>query len=464
MHKELVIIGSSMAGLVTARVLSEHFERVTIVDRDDLRSDPDVRAGVPQSNQVHVLLAEGRRLLNGLFPTLDATLAAAGAEETDWVSDSLLISCFGVGTQLPSGAVLRPVSRGRLEKEVRKLVLALPNVRLLGGVEVRELMFSADKKVVTGVQLTPRQGADAAAPSQITADLIVDASGRSSKLPEWLPEAGYEAPEVWRVNGKVSYSTVMLKNVTLPANKRFIWVGPRAHDVPRCGMVFRVEDEKYMALIYGVGPDHIAPTEPERFMAFAQSLIDPAFYTALASAEMIGEPRPYRRTDSSWRRYTKLARFPERLLPIGDAMCSFNPVYGQGITVAIQEAMLLKAAIAAEADLQKGVRRALNGFDKLLPVAWDFAIGEDYRYATTEGPPITRQIRFAHVYLDHVLDLCASYPLATRTFARVINCLDPATALFRPAIFFRVLLRMIFGKNPRAALRAKSSLTPAQIA
>src|SRR4051794_37110792 len=128
MRKQAIVIGGSMAGMVTARILAEHFERVLIVDRDALDGDVTARPGVPQSHQIHVLLAEGRRILRQLFPTFDDALAA-GTSEVDWLGSSRVVSCFGPFVDTNSGVVIRPVSRGLLERELRKLVRAIPNVQ-----------------------------------------------------------------------------------------------------------------------------------------------------------------------------------------------------------------------------------------------------------------------------------------------------------------------------------------------
>ncbi|HEX9074508.1 MAG TPA: FAD-dependent oxidoreductase, partial [Anaerolineae bacterium] len=187
---QAVIIGGGIAGMATARVLSDHFDRVISVDRDHFPTSPSFRSGTPQAHHIHVLLMEGQRLLEEMFPGLQAELATAGAQEMDWTADCLWYGFGKWGPRFRSGLVTHFASRALLEYTIRGRLVRLPNVQVMTGNQVTGLMADANATRITGVRFRSREADQPEELRELRADLVVDASGRESKMPQWLQELG----------------------------------------------------------------------------------------------------------------------------------------------------------------------------------------------------------------------------------------------------------------------------------
>jgi 2-polyprenyl-6-methoxyphenol hydroxylase-like FAD-dependent oxidoreductase len=441
-----VVVGGSMAGMAAARVLAEHFEQVTLVERDRLPAEPEQRRGVPQCLQAHLLLAEGRSVYEQLFPGLDDTLAAAGSPLVDVINDAHVRFGAGLLPRGPSAAKVRCVTRIRLEWEVRKRVAAIPNVRFLENADAVGLALSPDRTRVRGVNLQRSADGEGDVPSNVEAEVVVDASGRRSRGPEWLALLGYPSPEVTNVDAHVSYSTRLYEEIALPKGTRAIFSFAGVPHTPRFGAMFPVEGGRTLVYLAGFGKEQAAPTEDDAYLEFARSLLDPLVYEHLRHAKPLTKARGYRQGDNQWRDYAGLRRMPEGFVPIGDALCAFNPIYGQGMTVAALEAQALGE------DLAKGLDglslRTQRRYKKIVAAAWLFSTGEDYRWPTTEGPPVSIQARIGHVYTDHVLDLAVRDAKIAARLVEVAHMTKPFSALLSPGIALSVLGRVLTGKRP----------------
>ncbi len=441
-HSSAVVIGGSIAGMAAARVLAGHFESVTMVERDRLPLEPDHRRGVPQSFQAHQLIAEGRRVLEQLFPGLDDALSAAGAPIVDLVNDGHLHFGIGLLARGPSQAKVRNVTRIRLEWEVRKRLKDIPNVHTVENAAAVGLLTTSNTDRIVGVQLEKAVADGSDVPRQLDAELVVDATGRRSRASEWLTALGYRAPDLTTIDGHGSYATRLYEEIRFPAGTAGFWVFPRVPDTPRFGVVFNVEGGRSLALVAGIGKDHRAPPEENGFLEFARTLIDPAVYEHLRDAKPLTRAQAYRQLDNQWRHYDKLRRMPDRLVPLGDSVCAFNPIYGQGMTVASLEAVALGDEIAKRG-LDGIAARAQKRFAKIIGPAWLFATGEDYRWTTTDGPPVPRQARIAHAYIDHILHLAVRDPKVAALIVEVGQMTRPVSALFSPGVVIQVLGRMV---------------------
>jgi 2-polyprenyl-6-methoxyphenol hydroxylase-like FAD-dependent oxidoreductase len=448
-----VVIGGGLAGLVVARVLSDHFGEVTLVERDRYPAEPELRGGVPQGFQIHVLLAQGRALMNGLFPALDGALAALGAPEHDVLEHWRVRFAAGPLARCVAGVRVRGVSRVRLEHEVRRLVAAIPNVRLVENAEVTGLLVEGGR--VSGVSLRPRREGQGQVPAAIAGALVVDASGRGSKAPDWLQALGFPAPATTIVDGHLSYATRWYQGVKLPDDAPGgVLVGSHAPAIPRCGAAVRVEGDRYMVLLANIGAE-LAPTDDAGYLDFARTLTTDVLYQAIRDARPLGPARAYRRTENQWRAYHRVDRLPEGFVPMGDALCSFNPFYGQGMTVATIEAMALGEEVRR--GLEGLARRAQRRFAPIVGAAWQMATSEDYRWPTTEGGLVTRRDRFAAAYVDQVVEAAVRDPRVATTFIKVIHMQLPASALFRPHVLFPVVGRVLSGKKATQSRGARAA-------
>ncbi|MCA2211893.1 FAD-dependent oxidoreductase [Jidongwangia harbinensis] len=429
--RNAVVLGASLAGLATAKVLSEVYDTVTVVDRDQLPERPGPRRGVPQSRQLHVVLARGRQDLDSLFDGLSDELGARGAPQVDinhqvhWLNDGYRMR------RAHSGLIGVGVSRPLLEHVVRERVRRLSNVRFRCGAAASELCTTDDRTRVVGVQVTPRDGA----PYPIDADLVVDACGRSSRTPAWLTALGYPAPPERRVRIDITYATRLYRREPHHLGGRLGALTNAVPERPRTGVVAAQEDDTFAVALCGVLGDE-PPLDPDGYLRFAESLGVPEITELVHDATPIGPPVRMRFPASVRRRYERLRRFPAGHLVVGDALCSFNPVYGQGITVATAEAVLLRDLLrTGRTDLW---RRFFRGAARIIDGPWDIAVGTDLRFPAVQGRR-TPKIRFINAYVHRLHAAARRDPVLGAAFLRVLNLVDPPARLLRPAIAIRVV-------------------------
>ena len=443
-----VVIGGSMAGLLAARVLSEYFGRVTVVDRDRFPEEPGFRKGVPQSRFPHVLLASGMLVLQKLFPGIIEELISAGAVRYQWPRDVLWLTPGGWSQRFThEGRVGLSQSRELVEWTVRRRVAALENVGVLEGREATGLLASADRREVTGVRLRsrPSAGAEAGETEELRAALVVDAGGRNSPAPRWLEGLGYEPPEETKIDAFLGYAG---RTYAIPpelrADWRIIFIQTNPPTDGRGGILLPVEGDRWGVALFGGGRDY-PPTDEEGFLAFARSLRSPALYEAIRHAEPLTPIHGYRRTANQRRYYERMRRLPERFLVTGDAACAFNPVYGQGMSVAGGEALALDRCLREQrrrrprGELTSLPRRFQKEVARSQAGAWQIASGEDLRYPTAEGGKRDLSTRLSHRYFDRVVRSAMGDPAVNLAFLDVIGLLSPPTSLFRPSVLFRTL-------------------------
>lgn len=441
-----IVIGSSMAGMWAARLLLDHFARVTILERDQLSPTSDARAGVPQARHTHVYLARGVQALERFFPELDQELIASGATPFDWTSDMRLMYKGRWQKRPATGIQGRSVSRGALEMGIRRYLEAEPRIRFVPGADVVGLTADADCKRVTGVQVRWRSHAprEMREQSTLTADLVVDASGRNSHTPQWLTALGYEPPEQTVVNSFLGYAS---RRYERPRNVAFDWrvmfVTADAPHNPRSGVIFQEEDGNWIVTLAGAERDY-PPTDEEGFRAFARSLT-PDFYAALQDARPLSAIAGYRKTENQLRHYARLDRWPERLVVTGDALCAFNPVYGQGMTAATLTALTLGECLEeANGTLDGVAHRFQQRAAKVVEPIWLMATSEDYRWPMTEGGQRDWSTRLMHWYLDRFSAATPDSEYLTQAFHEVYQLLKPPTLLFKPGVLVRVFGRPLF--------------------
>ncbi|MFI7064125.1 FAD-dependent oxidoreductase [Kribbella sp. NPDC050124] len=424
-----IILGGSIAGLLAARVLSETYAEVVVVDRDELSPDPAPRRGTPQSRHLHGLLARGHALLEEFFPGLTAELTAGGAQVGDMLADTRL--CFG-GHYFRQGASGLPalcVSRPALEAAVRRRVLALPPVRVLGRHDVAGVV--AEGRRIVGARVVGR--ADGSAPEELPGDLVVDATGRGSRLPVWLEALGFPAPRQDRLAVGVGYASRRYRLHPDALGNDLVVISAPCAARPRGGGLSRIEDGNCLVTLMGVHGDH-PPTDPEGFTRFAADLALPDLSRILAAAAPLDDPVAYRYPASRWCRYDRLDRFPSGLAVLGDAVCTLNPIYGQGMTVAALEADALRRQLAAGHPLLGHLRDT----GRIAGAAWALARGADLSFPETPGRR-TAADRFFGRYVGMLQAGAVRDEHLGRAFLRVTSLVDPPTALLRPAVVARAL-------------------------
>jgi flavin-dependent dehydrogenase len=448
-----VVVGASIAGLLAARALADHFERVTVMERDQLPTVPAFRAGVPQSRHLHVLLGRGLDLFEWLFPGVEAGILDAGAVVVSW-GDALWLNPAGWSRRYPSSIRLLGATRELLEWHLRSRV-ASAGVEFRTGLDVIGLVASPDNSTVTGVRVRPRVGhrpgpdglrssAPAAGSSQdIDAAVVVDASGRSSRASRWLVELGYPLVGETRIDAFLGYAT---RRYRIPVGFQADWrmlILPPAPPSTRGGVVFPVEDGQWLVTLGGYGGDH-PKTDEVGFLEFARSLRHPLLYETIRDAEPVSAIHGFAQTANQWRHFERLGRWPERFVVVGDAVCAFNPVYGQGMTVAAITAVALGHRLAEHRTRGGDLAGFARSFQRQVADhgadAWRLSTGEDLRYATTEGPRPGRLGRLLYRYADRVLEVANGNRQVQAAFLRVLHLQDPPRALFHPRVLLPALL------------------------
>jgi 2-polyprenyl-6-methoxyphenol hydroxylase-like FAD-dependent oxidoreductase len=429
-----------MAGLLSAGLLARHFERVTVVERDRLEDSGAARKGVPQGNQTHILLRRGLDIATDIFPGLAEDLRACGARRMDMSGDCEWYVAGIWRKRITSGVEMYSQTRPFLEWRTRLRLATLSQVRILEGQEACGLVRSADGARVTGVKLRAPGGSEV---TELEAELVVDASGRGSRLPQWLEEAGGARVEESHFKIDVGYATRMYRVPEgFDAGWKALLVSASLPHIRRAGIIFPVEGNRWTVTLGGWLKDY-PPTDDAGFLEYARGLAQPHVYQALRNAEPLGPPVSHRFAQSQWRHYERLA-MPPGLVVVGDAFCSFNPIYGQGITSSALQVELLGECLREGLD---GLhRRYFKRAGQLLKEPWSMAASEDLKLPEVEG---TRPLGGGLLYWfsDRFQRLTATDEEAVRTFMQVMHMLKPPTAMFSPKLVWKVLARQPRGEQ-----------------
>jgi 2-polyprenyl-6-methoxyphenol hydroxylase-like FAD-dependent oxidoreductase len=443
--KHAIVIGGGIAGLAAARVLCDHFECVTIVEPDHYPEKPASRPGVPQGRQTHLMLLSGRSVLEELFPGITTKLQAQGAIPLDLLGEAVMN--FGEGRlhRVPSSMTLYTCSRFLIEWQIHQLLCLFPQVRIFEGYEVVGLLTDAKKQVVAGVKIRER---NTQAPSEHTAqeleaNLVVDASGRSTQMPQWLQELGFLPPPEVVVDPFLGYATGIYEpGPDLEHDWKSIIIQSSVHQGTRAGVLHTIEGHRWMVALAGAGRDY-PPTDEAGFLEFVRSLPDPFLYTALKEARLLSKIYGYRQTKNRWLQYEQLRHLPENLVMIGDAVCAFNPVYAQGMSVALLEAKVLDACLLKYQG--KTLRGLVPTFQKALAhtvaIPWQLATAADSRLPTTEGVQRNALSSLFNWYMDRLMTRLPYDDTIARAFAEVIQLAHSPGLLFRPDIVLKTLVR-----------------------
>jgi 2-polyprenyl-6-methoxyphenol hydroxylase-like FAD-dependent oxidoreductase len=430
-----VVLGGGMAGLLAARVIADAYAEVVLVDRDDLIGVSGHRNGVPHGQHAHGLVARGHQILEEQFPGLTQGMIDAGVRPGDFNGD---IQWYFSGRRLRpsrSGLASVPATRPVLEHHVRNRVASLPNVRFLERYDIIGLETTSDGGRVTGARIQRR--GDGTQPEVLPADLVIDVTGRGSRTPAWLRELGYPAPTEDRVKVDLAYTTRHYRVPRDPFGSDIAIIAAATPSHPRGAFYYRLpgDGNRVELSLTGVLGDH-PPTDPEGFLEFVRSLPVTEIYDSVRESEPLDDPVRFRFPASVRRRYERLSRFPSGLLVMGDAVCSFNPVYAQGMTVAALESLTLRDHLR-----NSGSPGPLDFFRDIAAVIdspWEFAASGDLGYSGVEGHR-TAKVRMINAYLPRLQRAAAHDPALTNAFIRVAGLIDEPTTLLRPGVLLRVL-------------------------
>jgi 2-polyprenyl-6-methoxyphenol hydroxylase-like FAD-dependent oxidoreductase len=430
-----VVIGASMGGLLAARALADVFPLVTVLERDSFPDADIPRKGVPQGHHAHGLLSRGRCVIEDFFPGWTEGVIEAGGIRVDVVRD---VAWFGHGValkQVPSDLEGLLASRPVFEGHVRRRLLALPGVRAIQNCAVQGLVASEDRSEINGVRVRLGNGQEKGEQHTILADLVVDASGRGSLTPAWLEALGYQRPEEERIDVGIGYTTRLYQRHAGELGDKLAVVVAGNEPNWRNGAILFQSEDRWIVSIGGYFGDH-APDNAQMFAAYAGSFPTPEIHDIAAHATPLSDFVTYRYPANVRRRYERLARFPKNFLVFGDALSCFNPIYGQGMTVAAQEAIALRDTLR---EAQTGyARRFFAAAARIVDIPWDIAVGNDLRHPQMNGPR-SAKVRFINWYVGKLYKAAQHDGSLATAFLRVTNLEALPETLLHPEVVARVI-------------------------
>ncbi|MFI1801861.1 FAD-dependent oxidoreductase [Streptomyces sp. NPDC020379] len=430
MHAHAIVIGGGVAGMLAAKVLTDHFERVTLLERDRLPAEPVFRPGTPQACHLHLFWNHGLEIADGLFPGLKQNLIANGAPELRMPRDALWLTSAGWRRRFDITGLIS-FSRSLLDWTLREHALSTERIEILEGAEVTGLTASPSGHAVTGVNYRERGSGT----RTLSADLVVDAGGHTSHAPEWLAELGRPLPHETTIDPLLGYAS---RYYAVPdgwhADWKALYIQADPPGSKRAGALFPQEGNRWICTLAGAGRDY-PPISDEGFLEFAEGLRHPVLHDTIKNAEPLTPVKSFRRTANRWRHYERIRGWPQGFASIGDATCTFNPLYGQGMTAAALSVLELDRMLRqARSTLwfQKRLKRILAG-------AWLIATSEDRRYPTTLGPPVRTHTKIMNAYVDRTVLTANDDPGVCGDLLDALALKRRPACLLRPAVVTRIL-------------------------
>ncbi|WP_009634184.1 FAD-dependent oxidoreductase [Synechocystis sp. PCC 7509] len=433
-----IVIGGSIAGLLSARILSDRFASVTIIETDKLPELPSPRIGVPQSVQPHILFTKGYRILGELFPEIEEQLKAGGAISIDWTREFHHFNRMGwnANSLTPSDLISVTCSRPLLEWSIRQQLAKYANVQFVDGYRVTRLLSRETQ--ITGVALRSSTGLE----TELSASLVVDASGRRSQAPNWLKELGFAPPPETIINPFLGYATRRYQQPEgFKSNWKVMLISSAPPTGTRLGYLAKIENGEWIATLGGYGGD-FPPIDDRGFLDFARSLPSLEFYQAIKNAQPTSRIYAHRATTNRLRHYEQIT-LPQGFVALGDSVCALCPVYGQGMTVSAIATTILRDWLNQSPTLSAlKPARFQKKLAKSNSLSWMLATGQDLRFATTKGgdKPI-KSGGFFHSYTERLLKLTNSDPNMNALLMEVAHLLKSPLALYHPQVVFQVLTK-----------------------
>ncbi|MDQ7982018.1 FAD-dependent monooxygenase [Paraburkholderia sp. SARCC-3016] len=436
-EQRAIVIGAGIGGLAAAAALANHFGQVVVLERDELPADARPRPGAAQTRHLHVLLSGGAAALAELFPGFLTQLVAVGAQRADVGADAHFE--LAGAPKLPRRELniyTWQLSRPLLEAVLREQLRKRENVQLRELSRVIGIVADENNRAA-GVRFESREGKH----DELNSTLVIDASGRGVPTLDFLKATGRPTPAETAVSADLTYGTTVY---SFPAGAepdfKQAWVHGEAPEHGRAGFLVKRENGLWDAVLAGRLGD-VPPTEDNAYLAFADSLPSEAIGTALRRGRREAPIVRFGYAQSRWRHFADVAGFPAGLLPLGDAVCSTNPVFGQGMTVAATEAVILHRLLAkaeGNSDSLESIGPAyLKEMEELVKAPWSGTTALDLAYPQTKGErPADMQQRSE--YQVGVMKLAAVDPDVHRLMVEVRHLVKPAHLLHAPNLQQRV--------------------------
>ncbi|MEV7416073.1 FAD-dependent monooxygenase [Streptomyces sp. NPDC089919] len=442
--RRAVVIGGGYAGLLAARVLADHFAEVLVLERDAVDHTTGAHPSAPQSYHAHAMLAKGAEKLELLFPGLRAELEQLGAPVYDYGERISFLLPTGYAVRTTTGVRVQSFTRDELERRIRARVLDLARVEVVGEARVQGLGTGPDGRIEK-VRYRAGEGGE----QEVTADLVVDASGRTTSIDDWLSASGLPVSARNTVKAKITYTTMVFDRTPEEKDYDIAYQMTFAPSVRRGGVLLAVEHGRWVCSLFGF--EQQPPTDPDGFLDYARSLDNPELAEQIARRSREDELHRYTNLGSTWRLHHRNSGWPEGLIAIGDALCVFNPVYGQGLTVPAIEAdalgSLLRRRRATGAGLAGLSREYLRAAAAIIKVPWSLSTTSDLMWSPAGQP---RSARFAHWYNQQVFALARHDADVWTRFVKVANMTAPSSLLMHPSVLAKIA-RQTLTRRPQHA-------------
>ena len=437
-----VVVGASIAGLIAARVLAEYFDEVTAIEQDELSDQPVIHKSVPQGHHLHAMLAGGIKVMSSLYPDFTEELVRRGTTKVSLGRDVVWYLPDGKAYN-PTGSIRAPfdsgiagycASRGLIEFVIRNQTAAIGNIRLMSATAVRELVFGQDRV----------QGIRTAEGRTLEADLVVDATGRGRRARQWLAAGGFPPPEETTIGLDTAYSTANFRRPPSFSGEPIIFITGPAPRFTRRGYVITIENGTLLVSLIGRFGD-FPPIDKEGFLAFARELHSDLAYRIIRDGEQLCSIANHRFANSVQRHYERMTAFPRGFLVVGDALCTFNPIYAQGMSVAAKQGEILRQVLsqcaAGSASLDELAPAFFERAAEANSTPWNLAAAFDFAFPQTSGirPPDIEQRARYFAALDH---LQSEDTEVRRLVMEVFQLLQPLSVLLQEPLRSRVLERM----------------------
>lgn len=438
MLKKAIVVGGSIAGLLAARILSDHFEEVILIEKDNYVDNDKVRNGIPQANHVHILLVKGREILESFFPELEKDLVKKGAHKIDFLNDTRYRLPSGWAPKFNSGIITFTCTRTLLENTLRYQIQKISKITIEKNVHITSLVLEKTNEL----SLKTKEN------EEIQGDLIVDCTGRNTKTPSWLENIGFPKPRETKIDSFVGYATrryIPLKNDNRKWRMLAILNKPTTN--PRTGVIYPIEDGKWLVGLYGIGKKNYPPTDEKGFLEFTKHLESRELYDAIKDATPDSEIHGYQIQGSRKYHYEEMLSWPKNFIVLGDAVSVFNPFYGQGITSAALGAKTLDEMLKNN-KMEKGfTQKFQKRLAKAISIPWILGTSEDLRWPSTIGKKPDTITRLVQNYAQKVLLLAPKSTLATKSFLQMMHMIKSPTIIFHPVILLQLIVYSIWKKD-----------------
>lgn len=427
MSRKAIVIGGSISGLLSARVMSDYFDEVTIIEKDSFKKTDAIRNGTPQANHIHLLLVKGRQILQEFFPDFEDILIKKGANKIDFLGDGRYLLPTGWAPQFNSGIVSLTCSRKLLEETIREETLKIPNI-------------TVQKKQIDSFSFLNSRIFLHSSGDEFSADLVADCTGRHTKTPKWFENAGLPKIEETRVDSFVGYATrrYVIPNSSEKKLKLLVILNKPTSN-PKAGILYPIEDGKWLVGLSSIGGSH-PPVDEKGFLEFTKNLESNELYDSIKDATPDSEIFGYQIQGSRKFHYEHIVPWPKNFIVLGDAVSVFNPFYGQGMTSAALGTKVLQKMFKNQKFDDSFTKKFQKNLAKEISIPWILGTSEDLRWPTTKGNKPNFITRLVQNHAQKVLLLGPKSQIATQSFLEMMHMIKSPTVLFHP----RILLQLFF--------------------